>query len=151
MFVDPVVDTTMPAGRYSREKSAMSFDEHLKEERMVNSKNELQAYITSPCEPKSATFDLLSWWKRNATIYPVLSIMARDILAIPVSTVASESAFSTGGRVIETFRSSLKVEMTEALICAQQWLKPTMSSFKDINLVEEVDLSEEIILGTVFL
>ncbi|WJX56878.1 hypothetical protein P8452_42492 [Trifolium repens] len=26
------------------------------------------------------------------------------------------------------------------------WLKPTMSSFKDINLVEEVDLSEEIIL-----
>jgi hypothetical protein len=77
--------------------------------------------------------------------------MARDILAIPVSTVASESAFSTGGRVIETFRSSLKQEMTEALICAQQWLKPTMSSFKDINLVEEVDLSEEIILGTVFL
>jgi hypothetical protein len=45
--------------------------------------------------------------------------MARDILAIPVSTVASESAFSTGGRVIETFRSSLKEEMTEALICAQ--------------------------------
>jgi hypothetical protein len=77
--------------------------------------------------------------------------MARDILAIPVSTVASESAFSTGGRVIETFRSSLKQEMTEALICAQQWLKPTMSSFKDINLVEEVDLSEEIILGTIFL
>jgi hypothetical protein len=77
--------------------------------------------------------------------------MARDILAIPVSTVASESAFSTGGRVIETFRSSLKEEMTEALICAQQWLKPTMSSFKDINLVEEVNLSEEIILDTIFL
>jgi hypothetical protein len=77
--------------------------------------------------------------------------MARDILAIPVSTVASESAFSTGGRVIETFRSSLKQEMTEALICAQQWLKPSISSFKDINLVEEVDLSEEIILATIFL
>ncbi|KAK2424067.1 L-fucokinase/GDP-L-fucose pyrophosphorylase [Trifolium repens] len=55
MIVDPVVDTTMPADRYSREKSAMSFDAHLKEERMVNSKNELQAYLTSPCEPKSAT------------------------------------------------------------------------------------------------
>ncbi|GAU44167.1 hypothetical protein TSUD_377670 [Trifolium subterraneum] len=84
---------------------------------------------------------------RMAATYPVLSIMVRDILAIPVSTVASESAFSTGGRVIETFRSSLKPEMTEALICAQQWLKPTMTSFKDLNLVEEVELYEEIISG----
>jgi hypothetical protein len=59
MIVDHVVDTTMPTGRYSREKSEMSFDAHLTEERMVNSKNELQAYLTSPCEPKSVTLDLL--------------------------------------------------------------------------------------------
>ncbi|PNX60375.1 transposon protein, partial [Trifolium pratense] len=118
MVIDPVVDTIVRAGRYSRKAKEKAFDEHLEEENAVIQKNELQVYLTSPCEKKSDTFDLLSWWKLNAATYPVLSIMARDILAIPVSTVASESAFSTGGRVIETFRSSLKPQMAEALICA---------------------------------
>ncbi|GAU34710.1 hypothetical protein TSUD_29520 [Trifolium subterraneum] len=47
-------------------------------------------------EKKSPGFDLLNWWKVNSTKYPILGQMARDILAIPLSTVASESAFSTG-------------------------------------------------------
>jgi hypothetical protein len=62
----------------------------------------------------------LSRWKLNAVIYPILSIVARDIFAIPMSMVASESAFNTTNRVIETIKSSLKEEMTEALIRAQQ-------------------------------
>jgi hypothetical protein len=37
-----------------------------------------------------------------------------------MSMVASESAFNTTNRVIETIKSSLKEEMTEALIRAQQ-------------------------------
>jgi len=31
-------------------------------------------------------FNVLAWWKNNSNAYPVLSLMARDILAIPVST-----------------------------------------------------------------
>ncbi|KAL6959552.1 hypothetical protein U1Q18_052498 [Sarracenia purpurea var. burkii] len=52
-----------------------------------------------------------------------MSRLARDVLAIPVSTVASESAFSTGGRVIDPFRSNLSPNMVEALICTQNWLR----------------------------
>ncbi|KAI3844838.1 hypothetical protein MKX03_004559, partial [Papaver bracteatum] len=45
-------------------------------------------------------FDILSWWQANASRYKILSYMARDILDMPVSSVASESAFSTGKRVL---------------------------------------------------
>ncbi|XP_054806352.1 zinc finger BED domain-containing protein RICESLEEPER 2-like [Prosopis cineraria] len=42
-------------------------------------------------------FDVLAWWKVNAFKYKVLSLIARDVLALPVSTMSSESTFSTGG------------------------------------------------------
>jgi hypothetical protein len=38
-----------------------------------------------------------------------------------VSTVASESAFSSGGRVVDAFRSKLKPEIIEALVCTKDW------------------------------
>ena len=39
-------------------------------------------------------FDILEWWKKQQIKYPVLSIIARNVLTVPVSTVASEAAFS---------------------------------------------------------
>ncbi|KAG9458790.1 hypothetical protein H6P81_003298 [Aristolochia fimbriata] len=54
--------------------------------------------------------------------YPVVARMARDILAIRVFTVASESAFSTGGRVLDDCRSSMNPTTVEALLCAQDWI-----------------------------
>ena len=37
--------------------------------------------------------------------------------------MASESAFSTSGRVLDPFRSCLTHYMVEVLICTEQWLK----------------------------
>ena len=34
----------------------------------------------------------------------MLSKMARDVLVVPISTVASESAFSTGGSILDPFK-----------------------------------------------
>ena len=48
--------------------------------------------------------------------------MARDFLAIPVSTVSSESAFSAARRIICKNRASLSPETLEALICTKDWL-----------------------------
>jgi hAT family C-terminal dimerisation region len=43
---------------------------------------------------KDDQIDILEYWKRNATAYPILAMMARDIFAVYVSTVPSESCFS---------------------------------------------------------
>ena len=55
--------------------------------------------------------------------YPILSQIARDVFAMQVSSVASKSAFSTGGRIIELYRSCLTHYMVEVLMCTEQWLK----------------------------
>jgi hypothetical protein len=57
------------------------------------------------------------WWKVNSTNFLVLVEIARDVLAILITTVASESAFSTGGHVINHFQSSLVAKTVEALVC----------------------------------
>ena len=54
-----------------------------------------------------------------------MSYMARDLLANPISTVASESAFSAGGRTLDDFRTSLTPTMVERFICANDWLRYT--------------------------
>ncbi|GAU39245.1 hypothetical protein TSUD_396910 [Trifolium subterraneum] len=84
--------------------------------------------------------------KRKSTKYHVLSRMARDILAIPVSTVSSESAFSTGGRVLDSFRSCLNSNTVEALICTQNWIrKPKVIDLR--QQMDEVQRLEEEIAG----
>lgn len=69
------------------------------------------------------SLDVLAWWKWNGPKYGDVARMARDILAIPVSTMALESAFSTGGRTIDDYRSSLSSDEVESLICSQDWLR----------------------------
>nr|KAJ0207661.1 hypothetical protein LSAT_V11C500232740 [Lactuca sativa] len=86
-------------------------------------KCELDWYLGEQCESLDNKFDLLSWWKKNQARFPVIATIARDVLAIPVSTIASESSFSTEGRVLDAFRSSLTPKTVEALICCQNWLR----------------------------
>jgi hypothetical protein len=68
-------------------------------------------------------FNILGWWKSNAERFPGLSKLVKVLLMIPMTSVALESAFSTGGRVINNHRTWLNDETVEAVICAQDWLK----------------------------
>ncbi|KAG2670709.1 hypothetical protein I3760_14G100000 [Carya illinoinensis] len=74
-------------------------------------------------EDLDSHFDTLEWWKVNDLKYCILSKMSCDILSIPITTVASESAFSASGRVIDPYRASISVETVEMLLCGANWVQ----------------------------
>ncbi|KAL8092508.1 hypothetical protein AgCh_034687 [Apium graveolens] len=86
-------------------------------------KSELDVYLVEARERKGEGFDILTWWKMNSTRFPILSEIAKHVLGMSVSSVASEAAFSTGGRTIDSYRSSLSPKTAEALVCSQDWLR----------------------------
>ncbi|XP_051120411.1 uncharacterized protein LOC127244116 [Andrographis paniculata] len=57
---------------------------------------------------------------------------------VSVSTVASESAFSTEGRVLDPFRSSLNPKVVEYLVCAQDWLRKS-AHFSIEEILQDVE------------
>ncbi|CAN1301663.1 Putative AC9 transposase [Linum perenne] len=85
-------------------------------------------------------FDVLKWWSSYGIAYPILSEMAKDMFGIPISTVASESAFSLGRRIMDEFRTSLHPTMLEALVCASDWLRDGESVVMD---EEDVPIEEQ--------
>jgi hypothetical protein len=96
------------------------------------SKSELEQYLDESLIPRTQEFDILNWWKVNTLRFPTLSKMARDVLAIPMSTVTTGSSIfsaGTGSRMLDEYRSSLRPEIVEALVCAKDWLphSPTAS------------------------
>ncbi|CAH9105703.1 unnamed protein product [Cuscuta europaea] len=113
-------------------------------------KSELDIYLAESIIEEDGDFDILRWWKLNSERFPILSKMARDVLGVPISTVASESTFSTSSRVLDCFRSSLSCKIVEALICAQDWLR---LAHRPISIEENIDeverLEKEIMDGNV--
>ncbi|CAN0903612.1 Putative AC transposase, partial [Linum grandiflorum] len=55
--------------------------------------------------------------------YPTLHDIARDLHAIPITSVASGAAFSLGGRLLDPHRSRLDPSTVEALMCARSWIQ----------------------------
>ncbi|KAF1866272.1 hypothetical protein Lal_00024276 [Lupinus albus] len=79
-------------------------------------------------------FDILAWWKVNEIKYPTLQRNARDLLAIPISTVTSEYSFSTECRILTPHRSRLRPNTVEALMCLQDWLRGDMKGSSNSKL-----------------
>ena len=108
------------------------------------SKSELDKYLAEDCEDPETKLDILAWWAVNSSRFPTLAKMARDILAIPISTVASESAFSTSGRILDDFRTSLTPFMVQALVCTQDWLRRSTDL---VDIQENLEALEELEKG----
>ncbi|KAK2645470.1 hypothetical protein Ddye_020665 [Dipteronia dyeriana] len=68
-------------------------------------------------------FDILHWWREHQKHFPILSIIAKQILATPVSTVAVEQEFSAGGNILDLRRSLLSPETIQVQVCVDDWTK----------------------------
>ncbi|XP_026445336.1 zinc finger BED domain-containing protein RICESLEEPER 1-like [Papaver somniferum] len=101
-------------------------------------KSELEKYLKEPMLNKVSSrdefvFDILSWWKLNAPKYPTLAKMTRDVLAVPVTSVASKPMFSASGRVLTTHRTLLDHVVVEALLFLSDWLPDFFSTDMEVK------------------
>ena len=116
--------------------SSNEFQSFLQSSSMEPSKSELLIYLDEKNESlQNKDFNLLQWWRLNAHRFPVVSKMAKNFLTIPVTSVSSESTFSTWGRVLDDYRSSLQPCMVEALVCASSWIRGSHNDFRAPMLV----------------
>ncbi|KAM3235006.1 hypothetical protein P3L10_015042 [Capsicum annuum] len=111
--------------------------------RGVDARTELDKYFGEETEDDTKDFNIPPWWKMNATRFPVLAKMACDVLAIPVSSIASESAFSIGGRRLDSFRISLTPKLVQVLVCLQDWLQSKQLK-QPVSVEENLDNLEQI-------
>ncbi|KAJ0640864.1 putative HAT dimerization domain, ribonuclease H-like superfamily, hAT-like transposase, RNase-H [Helianthus annuus] len=95
----------------------------------VGCKSEIDIYLDEDFDEYDG-FDVLLWWKVNSERFPVLSRMAKDVLAIPISAVALESDINVGGNLLDDFRSSLSPSMVEAVVCTQDWINKSNKQIK---------------------
>lgn len=128
----------------TRDARLSRFMEKQAQKDSVEIKNDVERYLLDARESiEKNDFDVVDWWKVNRNKYSVLSNLAKDVLAIQVSTVASESAFSTGGRILDPFHSSLSPMMVKVIICTQNWLKasPNLDDFciEDVEHYNQMD------------
>ena len=91
----------------------------------MSEKTELEVYLSQSRLDRLVypELDVLEYWKKEKVRFPILSVLARDLLSIPVTTVASESSFSIGGRILNKYRSALLSVNFEALILTRNWVE----------------------------
>ncbi|CAL1400724.1 unnamed protein product [Linum trigynum] len=91
----------------------------------LSDRTQLDEYLDCKRLNRKQPLDVLLWWKTNESRFPQLACVARDVLSIPITTVASESAFSMG-----------------ALITTHNWLYGFPSDDRDNGL--EVEISKAV-------
>uniref|UniRef100_A0A0R0I8W9 BED-type domain-containing protein n=1 Tax=Glycine max TaxID=3847 RepID=A0A0R0I8W9_SOYBN len=112
-----------PGGAVLSDNGLKDFDAYIMETSSQQTKSELDQYLEKSLLPRVPDFDVLGWWKLNKIKYPTVSKMARDILSIPVSTVAPDSVFYSKSKEMDEYRSSLRPETVEALVCTKDWMQ----------------------------
>lgn len=81
----------------------------------------LDVYKSLPSAPFHA--DPLQWWKLHEDKCPLVVQLAKQVLCIPATSVASERVFSTAGDIVTSQRACLKPAHVDKLIFLKKNLK----------------------------
>ncbi|WVZ66996.1 hypothetical protein U9M48_016143 [Paspalum notatum var. saurae] len=132
IYDDDDIDGVFPSIPLGRKPCSSSSSPHASS--TVASTSELASYLDSDILTEfDEDFNILSWWQKHRLTYPILSLLAKDVLTVPASTISSESTFSLAGRVIEERRRRLTHDMVEVLSCIKDW------ELTDANLQHSVE------------
>ncbi|GJZ60961.1 zinc finger BED domain-containing protein RICESLEEPER 2 [Tanacetum coccineum] len=93
----------------------------------------------------SSSTQSAGFWKAKESIFPILSRMARDMLSVQATSVASESAFSTSGRVLSIRRTRLKPTSLEMCMCLKDHLDSQDRIQNTSSLEHSLDFEEDIL------
>ena len=75
---------------------------------------EFRSYVSEPSI--TSCDDPLKWWRENQMRFPNVALVARRLLAVPATSVASERAFSKTGDVITKKRNRLERTKAEMVL-----------------------------------
>ncbi|GJX73181.1 zinc finger BED domain-containing protein RICESLEEPER 2 [Tanacetum coccineum] len=122
----------------------MDEQSHYKQDKTIT-RHELGQYMATnfliTLRPEEFTnFDILAWWKEREIQFPILSAMARDLLTVQASTVASESAFSISGPILEDVEETIAREEVDLGISPPN-TELDEGEFEDLD-IKHVDVEE---------
>lgn len=136
---DPMPPTNSSSSNISQRKSDSLFDIFCKtvglnDERLsLKSKskcpsfdieNEIKTYrnitldpmISHNCDVAINDYNLFKFWKENSATLPLLAVIAKRILSVPITSVPSEVAFSVAGNIMRPKRSNLSPKVLDMLM-----------------------------------
>ena len=102
-------------------------------------RNDYDRYVDIPNDPTITS--PLDWWRNNQANFPELSMMARDVLAVPASGCAVERQFSISGRIASWQRSCLSATTISDSMIYKGSLVKTRSPLGYVAVDDEEPLS----------
>lgn len=92
-------------------------------------------------ELEAENLDPVAWFKARADLYPRIAVAARNLLAIPATSMPSERLFSITGNTITNRSCNLSSKVVQATLCMRDWGYGT----PEIHEPHDEDLTEDLI------
>ncbi|KAK3230204.1 hypothetical protein Dsin_002085 [Dipteronia sinensis] len=108
--------------------------------------SELESYLSTSFgfieDTEDKKFDILHWWKEHERYFPILAMIAKQILSTPVSTVAVEQQFNAGGNILDPKGSLMSPKSLQIQACVEDWTK-TQNRQQEIDQEEPYDFFKD--------
>ncbi|KAL0249233.1 hypothetical protein GEMRC1_004466 [Eukaryota sp. GEM-RC1] len=81
----------------------------------------------------SFNLDLIKYWQKNVTRFPVMAKFALDTLTAQATSVPCEQLFFKAGLVVNKRRSMLSPDSVQAVLCLSSWRRKCVCVKEDEN------------------